>query len=139
MTDGEDIIRSQNFLLQLYHKCFLIFSRSGSWFPFLLFHTKLLGLLNSTTVSIHNLFRLSHNKVVSKAQIHEMFRSVIPVTYSPCNFLSFFFFFREEKLLNKIQTATYVHKSMSKNLNRKNGSSSADWLQSDTEILRFRM
>lgn len=71
MMDGGDIIDSQHFLLHLYHRCFLIFSRSGSRLPFLLFLTKLLRLLNSTTVSIHNLFKLSCNRVVSKAQIHE--------------------------------------------------------------------
>lgn len=50
---------------------FLMISRSGSWFPFLLFLPKLLRLLNSATVSIHNLFRLNCNRAVSKAQIHE--------------------------------------------------------------------
>lgn len=63
---GEVIIHGQNFLLQLYH-CFF-FNIQQKWllvsFPFV---TKLLRLLNSTTVSIHNLLRLSCNRVVSKA------------------------------------------------------------------------
>lgn len=50
---------------------FLIFSRSGFRSPFCLFLTKLLRFLNHTIASIHYLFRLSYNRVVSKGQIHE--------------------------------------------------------------------
>lgn len=77
--------RQSTFSFTAVSQVFLNFQQK--WLP-VSFHflPNSLGLLNSTTVSIHKLFSLGCNSVVSKAQIHEDVQKCISYYIFPIQF-----------------------------------------------------